>query len=85
MCKTIEENNKQSVLGHLVYHSPHLIYPTGEEQRRHRGPKDLSDEEHFAPESNEHNVEYDHEAFLGKDQAERFDQLPPEEAKRRLR
>ena len=31
-----------------------------------------------------HSPEYDHEAFLGKAEAERFDQLPPEEAKRRL-
>ena len=31
-----------------------------------------------------HSPDYDHEAFLGKTEAERFDQLPPEEAKRRL-
>ena len=31
-----------------------------------------------------HSPDFDHEAFLGKAEAERFDQLPPEEAKRRL-
>lgn len=34
----------------------------------------------------EHNVEFDHEAILGSlKTAEEFDQLPPEESKRRLR
>jgi len=32
----------------------------------------------------EHNAQYDHEAFLGEDQAKTFDQLTPEESKRRL-
>lgn len=31
-----------------------------------------------------HSPDFDHEAFLGRAEAERFDQLPPEEAKRRL-
>lgn len=48
-----------------------------------RGQKDLSDEEHFM--DDDHNTQYDHEAFLGKDEADRFDQLPPAEARRRLR
>ncbi|XP_045896224.1 calumenin-A-like [Micropterus dolomieu] len=30
------------------------------------------------------NYDYDHEAFLGRDEAKTFDQLPPEESKRRL-
>ncbi|RWS30199.1 calumenin-like protein [Leptotrombidium deliense] len=42
----------------------------------------LSDEEHFK--DAEHNVEYDHEAFLGKEEARTFDQLSPEESKKRL-
>ncbi|XP_050307899.1 calumenin [Anthonomus grandis grandis] len=42
---------------------------------------DLSDKQHF--EHEEHNVQYDHEAFLGED-AKTFDQLSPEESKRRL-
>jgi Ca2+-binding EF-hand superfamily protein len=32
-----------------------------------------------------HNYGYDHEAFLGKDEAKTFDQLTPEESKQRLR
>lgn len=43
----------------------------------------LSDEEHFINE--EHNPDYDHEAFLGEDEARTFDQLTPEESKDRLR
>ena len=53
--------------------------PVGKE----REPKGLSDQEHYN-EDGEHNVEYDHEAFLGKERAKEFDQLSPEEAKRRL-
>lgn len=41
----------------------------------------LSDQIHFSP---EHNPEYDHEAFLGKDAAQSFDQLSHKEAQRRL-
>ena len=60
-----------------------LTQPGDDKQRHHRGPKDLSNEPHYSPEA-KHNPDYDHEAFLGKEQAERFDQLPPEEARRRL-
>lgn len=42
----------------------------------------LSDAEHFKNEH--HNKQFDHEAFLGEDQAKTFDQLSPEESKRRL-
>ena len=38
----------------------------------------LSDKEPGSP-------EYDHEAFLGKDEADEFDQLSPEESRRRLK
>lgn len=31
-----------------------------------------------------HNTNYDHELFLGEDQAKTFDQLSPEESRRRL-
>jgi len=37
---------------------------------------------HF--EGGEHNTQYDHEAFLGADEAKKFDELTPEESKRRL-
>ncbi|XP_059610497.1 calumenin [Phlebotomus argentipes] len=43
---------------------------------------DLSDAQHFQNE--QHNTQYDHEAFLGKEEAKTFDQLPPEESRRRL-
>lgn len=46
------------------------------------GGKDLSDQEHYK--EGVHNAEYDHEAFLGKAEAKKFHDLPPEEAKRRL-
>ena len=54
------------------------------EERVRRGPRNLSEEEHYPGDGHDHNAQYDHEAFLGKEQAERFDQLSPEEAKRRL-
>jgi len=47
----------------------------------------LSGEEHFsdgAEDDMHHNVEYDHEAFLGRDEERTFDQLSPEESKERL-
>lgn len=43
---------------------------------------DLSDAKHY--DGDEHNSQYDHEAFLGKDEAKTFDQLTPEESQRRL-
>lgn len=52
------------------------------EQGNKRGKKKLSDKEHY--DGDKHNAEYDHEAFLGKEQAKTFSELPPEEAKRRL-
>jgi len=42
----------------------------------------LSDEEHHS--GGEHNAEYDHEAFLGKDVAPTFLNLSPEESKQKL-
>ncbi|KAK9876619.1 hypothetical protein WA026_013997 [Henosepilachna vigintioctopunctata] len=43
--------------------------------------RELSGKEHYDNEI--HNPEYDHEAFLGEESKD-FDQLPPEESKRRL-
>ena len=48
------------------------------------GDKKQSDEPHTNPDG-EHNVKYDHEAFLGEKEAAEFDNLPLEESKRRLR
>ena len=47
-------------------------------------PRGMPDVPHYEDYDNEHNSEYDHEAFLGKDEANEFEKLPPEEAKRRL-
>lgn len=55
--------------------------PKSEEKTERVFNRELSDKEHF--ESEHHNPEYDHEAFLGEE-AKTFDQLPPEESKRRL-
>jgi len=43
----------------------------------------LSNEEHFKTDD-EHNPEYDHEAFLGKEGARAFEELSPDESRKRL-
>lgn len=61
--------------------------PSDEEHKSRVLDHGLSDEEHFTDEDGEaphHNVEYDHQAFLGKDEEKTFDNLPPEESKKRL-
>ena len=56
--------------------------PEAKEQKKGRVyDADLSAEEHFKEE--EHNAEYDHEAFLGEEK-KKFDELTPEESKERL-
>lgn len=54
------------------------------DRKKARGPKDLSDETHYVGDQRNHNFDYDHEAFLGEEEAQTFDQLSPAEAKRRL-
>lgn len=48
----------------------------------------MSDQDHYVDTNNdkkmEHNVDYDHDAFLGKEEAEKFKTLSPEESKERL-
>lgn len=44
--------------------------------------QELSEEPHA--EEGQHNAEYDHEAFLGKEEAKEFDKLTPDESKNRL-
>ncbi|CAH1159696.1 unnamed protein product [Phaedon cochleariae] len=56
--------------------------PKEETHKERAYERELSEQEHF--EDEKHNPEYDHEAFLGKDEAKTFDQLAPEESKRRL-
>lgn len=52
--------------------------PSQEKRVHHHG--DLSDHLH----DDTHGYQYDHEAFLGKEEAKTFDQLTPEESKERL-
>ncbi|XP_061081309.1 reticulocalbin-3 [Conger conger] len=53
--------------------------PSQEKKRVHHHG-DLSDHPH----DDDHGYQFDHEAFLGKDEAKTFDQLTPEESKDRL-
>lgn len=70
----------RSILVLVLAFTVHGIPKLGEAKGRafHR---ELSDKEHYGNE--DHNLEYDHEAFLGEE-AKTFDQLPPEESIRRL-
>ncbi|XP_030051294.1 reticulocalbin-3 [Microcaecilia unicolor] len=54
--------------------------PTQEKKDRVHHSKDLSDHEH----DDRQGYQYDHEAFLGKEEAKTFEQLTPEESKERL-
>lgn len=62
------------------------IPPKTEEHKNRIIDKELSDQEHFKDDEveREHNSEYDHEAFLGKEDAQTFDDLDSDEAKERL-
>ncbi|KAJ8399964.1 hypothetical protein AAFF_G00406940 [Aldrovandia affinis] len=55
-----------------------VAVPTQEKRVHHHS--DLSDHVH----DDTHGYQYDHEAFLGKEEAKTFDQLTPEESKDRL-
>lgn len=70
-----------SLISHQANVSPHSHKHGGE--RETDGAFSPRDHSHF--EDDEHNTDFDHEAILGsaKD-AEEFDHLPPEEAKKRL-
>lgn len=59
-----------------------IAKPADEEKKSRVHEEKLSDEDHFL--NDEHNLDYDHEAFLGDDEARTFDQLTPEESKDRL-
>lgn len=65
----------------IVFAVSVLARPEEEAQKDRVYNRELSDKEHF--ENEHHNPEYDHEAFLGEE-AKTFDQLTPEESKRRL-
>lgn len=59
-----------------------LAIPKEEHNRVHQ-QKPLSDEQHYK-EGDEHNPDYDHEAFLGEQEAKTFEHLSPAESKDRL-
>ncbi|XP_064482432.1 calumenin-A-like isoform X2 [Ornithodoros turicata] len=67
------------VLAGLLHLSLTIAIP----KEQHRPQKPLSEAEHYVS-TGEHNPKYDHDAFLGEDEAKSFDQLSPEESKRRL-
>jgi len=55
----------------------------------HASPKarvkdSLSEQDHHKGPEHEHNPEFDHEAFLGKDEAKTFDELTPDQSKEKL-
>lgn len=58
-----------------------VAVPKPEEKKDRVYDREPSDQEHFQNEH--HNPQYDHEAFLGQE-AKTFDELPPEESRRRL-
>lgn len=58
-----------------------LAIPKPDDKKDRVIDRELSDKEHYQNE--QHNTQYDHEAFLGEE-AKTFDQLPPEESRRRL-
>ncbi|XP_078141043.1 reticulocalbin-3 isoform X2 [Centroberyx gerrardi] len=68
-----------SSLGSLFFLVGVAFAVPAQEKRIHRH-SDLSDHAH----DDSHGFQYDHEAFLGKEEAKTFDQLTPEESKDRL-
>lgn len=60
-----------------------VLAKPAENDRVRKDPK-LSGQEHFAGDGHEHNADYDHDAFLGEEDAKTFDSLTPEESMDRL-
>lgn len=56
--------------------------PKPDEATQHHNLDHLAHTNHL--QNPTHDNKYDHEQFLGEDQAKTFDQLPPEESRRRL-
>jgi len=69
-----------SVVCLLFGHSAMAI-PKPDEVPAHHGLDHLAHTNHL---QDAHDAQYDHEQFLGEDQAKTFDQLAPEESRRRL-
>lgn len=55
--------------------------PKPDDQPAHHGLDHLAHASHL---QEAHDSKYDHEQFLGEDEAKTFDQLAPEESRRRL-
>lgn len=72
---------QQSVLL-LVLAFAAIAIPKPDEKKDRVFDRELSDKDHYDNDKH-HNTQYDHEAFLGEE-AKTFDQLPPEESRRRL-
>lgn len=60
-----------------------LVIPKTDDKSKRIYDNALSDEQHYGQDE-EHNIDYDHEAFLGEREAKTFDELTPEESKLRL-
>jgi len=73
------DNMQLLFLGILALFWGVTVAVPAQEKRVHHKP-DLSDHAH----DDAHGFQYDHEAFLGKEEAKTFDQLSPEESKERL-
>jgi Ca2+-binding EF-hand superfamily protein len=69
----------------LLYFALVSLFLTCQASPKSRVKDGLSDHdhEHGGP-GHEHNPEFDHEAFLGKDEAKTFDELSPDESKEKL-
>lgn len=78
------------LLGLLLVASVSAIPKPEEKESSHHSPleKDHANKPHFEGGHDEihehHNPQYDHEQFLGEDEAKSFDDLDPEESQRRL-
>lgn len=70
------------LFGALLVNSCICAATTGRERPKPHEDLTLSGKDHEV--DGEHNSEYDHEAFLG-DMKDEYDDLPPEEAKKRLK
>lgn len=65
----------------LLFGHSAMAIPKPDEAPAHHGLDHLAHTNHL---QDAHDAQYDHEQFLGEDQAKTFDQLAPEESRRRL-
>ena len=82
LCFSVREN-----LRHTTLTTATITTPTTRPQRRLRDHA-YQDQSHFpfisSADEKHHNADYDHDAFLGREEAQTFDELSPEESKERL-